>query len=265
MLMIWLALSSGAATATTVIPMSLDTLADHAGQVIVGTISSQQSYWTTHPRRIETQVVLSDVEFLKGPPAVAASDFQLILPGGRVGTTQMRIAGAPDLKTGERWLLFLLPAYKTYPTVGIAHGAFKIETDGDVPRVYSATSGPVVSVDTKGFVQTGSADVHAVGEHLLGEHGARALSPTVTGASQAAVSYAEFLDRLSPVLAASRDHQLTRPAGQPVRVQYTAAPLIRAATDTTVVQRSRTQRPPEAVHLKRERRAAPSRSSEGTP
>ena len=262
---VWLALPVGGTRATTVIPMSLDTLADYAGQVIVGTVSSRQSYWTTDPRRIETHVVFSDVEYLKGTPAAATNDFHLILPGGTIGTTQMRLAGAPDLKTGERWLLFLLPSYKTYPTVGITHGAFKIETDGETPRVYSATSGPVIGIDATGFVQTDAARANAVDRPLVDERGVRALSPTTTPAGQSALSYAQFLDRLAPVLAASRDHHLTRPAGQPISVQYTAAPLVRAATDSSVVQRSRTHRPPEAAHGQRQRREAPGRPGGGKP
>ncbi|MFQ5496104.1 MAG: hypothetical protein ACE5EX_12070, partial [Phycisphaerae bacterium] len=125
-----LGLLSRPARATTVVPMTLATIADHAGQVILADITVVRSAWADNPRRIETTITLSPVEYLKGAPGTAsASTFTLIVPGGTVGDTQMRITGAPDFRVGDRWMLCLLPTYKTHPVVGVSRGAFKIVSD----------------------------------------------------------------------------------------------------------------------------------------
>ena len=47
------------------------------------------------------------------------------------------MASAPAFAAGEKWILFLLPTYKTFPVVGLSHGAFRVPTDTDgVERVF---------------------------------------------------------------------------------------------------------------------------------
>ena len=166
------------ASASTVIPMNLDTLADHAGQVIVGQVTSVRSYWTEAPRRIESEITFQHVEYLKGTLPTSGSTFSLIVPGGTVGKMTMRIAGAPTYAAGEEWILFLLPEYKTFPVVGVWQGAFRIEADAaGERRVCDVSRRPVSGFTTDGFTRTESTRANVAADRLVSARGARLRTP----------------------------------------------------------------------------------------
>jgi hypothetical protein len=207
--------------------MTVQTLSDFAGQVIVGRVASVRSYWAENPRRIESEVRLENVEYFKGRLANSTASFTLIVPGGKVGEMQLQIADAPNFAVGEKWVLFLLPTYKTFPVVGLHQGAFRIEADAaGVERVYLSEHDAVLGVAPDGFVKSGKADSHQPQSRQVGANGVQ-VRPVHddSNSAQAAISLQDFLQQLSPVLAASRDHQLTEPAGKRVPVVYTPSPL----------------------------------------
>lgn len=220
------------ARASQVVTMNLQTLADHAGQVIVGRVASVRSHWADNPKRIESEIILEQVEYLKGTPVTPPTSVSLVVPGGTVGSMQMRIACAPTFITGEKWILLLLPTYKTFPVVGLSRGAFRVERDTNgVERVYDAARTSVIGVDRDGFVQVaGEAQAAA---HLVGAINARVAQPvTVRKSSQQAVSYDDFLARLRPVLSKSTDHRLTQPAGRRILASHTPVPLRSSFSET---------------------------------
>lgn len=221
------------AEATTVVPMPLTTLADHAGQVLLGEVAATRSYWADNPRRIETEVRFVGVEYLKGARPDAPPEFTLIVPGGTVGTLTARVGCAPEFAVGDRWLLFLLPEYRVFPTVGVGQGAFLIRTDPDgTARVYTADGDAVAGIDDAGFPQTLRARRSPSAQtRVVASRGVR-VQPLRTDAPPPALTLEEFRARLAPVLAASRDHALTRPAGRPVFAEWPARPL-RAAPGAT--------------------------------
>jgi len=219
-------LGAGMAEATTVVPMPLATLADHAGQVLLGEVVAARSYWTDNPRRIETEVRLAAVEYLKGALPDALPEFTLIVPGGTVGTVTARVGCAPQFAVGDRWLLFLLPEYRVFPTVGVGQGAFRIRSDpGAAPRVYTADGDAVAGIDDAGFLQTVRLRGGPVAEtRVVGSRGLR-VQPRRAAAPPPALTLDEFRARLAPILAASRDHALTQPAGRPAHAVWQARPL----------------------------------------
>ncbi|HWL95537.1 MAG TPA: hypothetical protein VNT79_18610 [Phycisphaerae bacterium] len=229
-----LASMSDPAAASTVVAMNLLTLADHAGQVVIGDVQSVRSYWAEKPRRIETEVVFSNVTYLKGAIPSADKHFSLVLPGGQIGSLQMRLCCAPEFKVGQRRLLFLLPTYKTFPTVGLDQGAFEIIRDAQgVDRVHYSKSNPVTRIDDEKFVITERRPTSAVHGHLVHAHNAVVRDangpPDAAQASVEGLSLQEFLQILQPILDASRDFKLTEPAGRRVLIDYQAVPL-RTAT-----------------------------------
>ena len=215
------------AQASTVAPMSVATLADHAGQVVVGRVAAVRSYWADNPRRIESEVTFVGVEYLKGRLADSTDRFTLIVPGGEVDKLRMTVCCAPELRVGEKWLLFLLPTYHTHPVVGIYQGAFLIKPDADgVERVVSRAEGRetgVAGVGADGFVRYAPSAAADPQELLQGAEHMRLVTPRAEAA--APIAYTDFVAQLAPVLAASRDHQLTAPAGRPVIVKSRAVPL----------------------------------------
>ena len=243
-------LAATAAHATTVTPMNVDRLSDLAGQVIVGNVAAVNSYWASDPIRIETEVIFDDVSFLKGELPDAPPGFALVVPGGTVGDFTMRIAGAPTFRVGEKRLLFLLPTYKTFPAVGVDQGAFSIRPDqSGVDRVYQSSGLPVAGFDSNGFVRTAKISPtrrHNLPRAIPGE----SIRPRPIAEAQpapqptTALSLDEFIQQISPALDASRDHQLSEPAGRRIPVQYIPVPLKsspgqRARTNATTVDRAR--------------------------
>ncbi len=225
------------AQAASVVPMSAAMLADCAGQVIVGEVAATRSYWADSPRRIETEVVFERVDYLKGRHADAGTSFVLKVPGGTVGDMTLRIADAPTLAVGERWVLFLLPEYKVHPVVGLTQGAFRVTTDGGgVARVRDAAGRPVTGVDAAGCVQTaaaagpvGTANAYATSGLVDAAGGVRVANVQPTAAPAEGLTYEEFVAQLRPILVRSREHGLTAPAGRPALAEMKAVPLRAAA------------------------------------
>lgn len=215
------------AFASQVVPMSIEQLADHSGEVIVGTVANVTSQWRENPRRIESLVTFEGVSLLKGDRTLPDNKFTLTVPGGSVGEFQMRVCCAPEFAVGDKWVLMLLPTYKTYPVVGIYRGALRIVEDGDgVERVYNAAGRSVTGFDESGhFVIDGKAQRHAA-EHLVAENGAHVRAVAARESSSIkAMRLTEFVDTLTPVLAASRKHSMDRPAGTPVRADLSPVTL----------------------------------------
>jgi hypothetical protein len=65
-------------------------------------------------------------------------------------------------------------------------------------------------------------------ESLVAADNMRLVTPPLQAAGKPStppIAYADFVAELAPVLAGSRDHQLTAPAGRPVIVPLRAVPL----------------------------------------
>ncbi|UCF33236.1 MAG: hypothetical protein JSV78_12975 [Phycisphaerales bacterium] len=231
------------AAASTVMPMNIQTMADHAGQVIVGKVAAIRSYWAdadTPRRRIESEVTFEDVEYLKGANDQAKAAFTLTIPGGTVGEFSMHVGCAPKFAVGDKWILFLLPTYKTFPVVGLYQGAFLVRPDEKgVERVFEVRDGaiqPVTGLDEGGFVQVKAPHAPNVDERLRGQSGLRVVTNTPGEEPAGALSYEDFVGQIQPALAASRNHHLTEPAGKRVLMQKRAVPLVPAATDAATQQ-----------------------------
>ncbi len=210
----WLAAVGPRAAATTIEPMTLVTAADYAAQVIDARIEKAKARWVENPRRIETVLTLANVTYLKGGNTAAPSTFELVVPGGRMGSIQMRIAGAPELRPGDRWILFLLPRYKTYPVVGLTQGAFRVdEREPTATRVMDASGRGVVRVRRNGVVDVAGVQRTATGQRLRGTDRVRLLQRAQQSVRVMTVD--EFVAALRPLLAASRRYDLVQPAGQP--------------------------------------------------
>ena len=205
--------------ASTTVAMPIESLADHAGQVIVGEVASVRSYFAGNPRRIDSQITFNQVRYLKGSHPGATRRFRLIVPGGTVGTLQMHISDTPRFEVGETWLLFLLPGYRTYPVVGLSQGAFQIRAG----RVFRGDL-PVTGLDENGFIQVARPDTRRH-RNLVAGPSASGPPEADVGAMPDALTYRQFERKLRPILRASRDHKMVRAAGRPLAVRHTPTPL----------------------------------------
>jgi len=209
-----------------VVQMSVETMADHAGQVIVGEVVSVRSYWAENPKRIESEVQLSGISYLKGALPDSGDTFTLVVPGGRVDEWEVHLCCAPRLRVGQRWILFLLPTYKTFPVVGFYQGAFRIERGPNgIERVYDAAGGSVLGVDSDGVVLSTRESKASAREHVTESEYVR-FSP-LTAAAADSLTYKAFRAQIQSVLDTSKSYALSEPAGRPVIVPIQAVPLRR--------------------------------------
>lgn len=232
------------ARASTVEPMNLSTMADHAGQAIVGEVAEVNSYRADRPRRIESLVVFKNVQYLKGRQRDSTDTFKLVVPGGVIGDEQMRLCCAPTFAVGQKWVLLLLPAYRTFPVVGLYQGAFRVVTDAQGgERVYYEVHGaslPITGFDDDGFARiSGGRGPDAKKLLMVANH--LRLKDLTTGSDDRstspgradgpdAMTYQAFLSQLQPVLDASKAHRLSAPAGRSLGFDYKAMPLETAAS-----------------------------------
>jgi len=239
-----LALAGLQARASSVVPMNLAALSDHAGQVIVGTVAAVRCYWEQNPPQILSEVTFEGVEYLKGGRPDIDPTFTLLVPGGTVGTMEIRVCGAPNFAVGERWLLCLLPSYKTFPVVGISQGAFRLVPDAEgVARVYhqvNETLLPITGIDAEGFVQVSGTCRGPLRARVAGGVNTQVRIRSAPANMGRAMSYGQFLARLGPILQRSKDHHLTGPAGQRVPVRYVPVPLQASPGQPAIEQASPT-------------------------
>jgi hypothetical protein len=211
------------------VPMSIETMADYSGQVISGMISGVQSYWKDEPRRIESEITFSGVEYLKGRLPQSEGTFRLIVPGGKVGDVTMRIGCAPRFSVGDKWLLFLLPSYKTFPVVGIAQGAFQIRPDkSGIERVYGNSGSPVLAIEAGHIVYGNEGSSKSTRRHMGSRHTGAVDIVEVARPDFEAMQYVDFVRALLPVLEKSRPHELRGQAGRRIIVEYTPVPIKRS-------------------------------------
>jgi len=239
------------AAATTIEPMPVARLADHAALVVDGVVESVQSFWSYDPREIVSEVRFTSVEYWKGSPSptAGAASLTLTVPGGTIGTMTFRIAGAPTFALGQRWVLFVLQEYRTFPVVGLWEGAFRVERDAlGIDRVHTSGGQTVIGIDAGGYIRATAADGAVANAHqnCAGAEGVRLISPPVTATRETPLSLAEFKALLTPTLAASLIHPGTA-AGRRIANQLTATSLIRASASAGNAQPNATRVRPSAT------------------
>ncbi|MGD8967869.1 MAG: matrixin family metalloprotease [Anaerolineae bacterium] len=96
-------LNAGVASAL-VLELSLEELTLGADRIATGTVSALESRWEPDGL-IYTYVTIQPDQHLKG--GATSDELTVKVPGGRVGTTALRVADAPRFAPGERVLVFL--------------------------------------------------------------------------------------------------------------------------------------------------------------
>ncbi len=117
-----LLLAAVAAPAATLQQMSLEDLAQQSTAIVWGRAGSQRV--VRDGPLIYTLTRLEILEQWKGEPA---SEFEIALPGGRLGDLSQRFGGVPQLESGSEFLVFLWtgPSGRTQIT-GLSQGLFEL-------------------------------------------------------------------------------------------------------------------------------------------
>ncbi len=113
---------------TTMKPVSIATLARHAGTIVVGKVKSIESEWNEDRSVIFTHINIAAEEFYKGDSMEKEITVKLL--GGTMSDTTLRVAGAPGFTQGEDVFLFLRTLDDNYFAVdGLSQGKFSVEVD----------------------------------------------------------------------------------------------------------------------------------------
>jgi hypothetical protein len=139
------------ALATTVIPPTFDDLVTHAEMIFQGTVTDVRSEWTGEggQRHIASYVTFKVDDAIKGNPGAKVT---LNLMGGTVGGETMEVTDAPKFKVGDRDILFVENNGTQFiPLVGIMHGRFHVQKDGNGRDVVLTNDGaPLTDVNQLG-------------------------------------------------------------------------------------------------------------------
>ena len=117
------------ASATTLVRMSLDQIAEASTEIIRGHVVSQQTLWNPQHTRIYTYTTLAMDQTYKGsPPALLVVQ----QPGGTIGKVRVFVAGTVQFHAQTGYMLFLerSPADSSkFLLVGMMQGAYRIYRD----------------------------------------------------------------------------------------------------------------------------------------
>ncbi len=118
------------AGALSVVQRSFDELVSLSELVLVGTVRELHSGYDTPDRNIiHTQVILSDLEVVKG--RLDTAQYTLRITGGQVGDRIDVYPGLPQFHPGQRYVLFIRGNFRDFfPVVGIQQGVYQVLKDG---------------------------------------------------------------------------------------------------------------------------------------
>lgn len=119
-------LLAGLASATTIIPMSVEKLTQSSSHVLQGRALETWSEWNPQHTLIFTYTKFQVAKVLKGQ---AAGVVVVKQPGGTVGEIAQRVFGVRYLRPGEESVLFLRPAAErdgTLVITGLMQGNFAV-------------------------------------------------------------------------------------------------------------------------------------------
>ncbi len=122
------AAAAGVLSASSVVHLGFTDLSRLARRVVVGRIERMMSYQDPASGRIHSRVEIAESRSIAGA-APATFTFEMI--GGTVGDLRQWLADFPQLREGDRVVLFLAEDTNTPfgPTIGLWQGVFFIDRD----------------------------------------------------------------------------------------------------------------------------------------
>lgn len=158
------------ARSTTVVHLSVDSMAELADLVFAGTVVHQESRWDATHSTIWTYVTLTNLATVKGESTV--DSVTLAFKGGTVDGHTISVAGMPRFGEGQREVLLVHSRVGWQPTsavVGMFQGRFQVrQSPGDGSEyVVDSYGRTIVGVEGKELVVLGAREAGNSGVELL--------------------------------------------------------------------------------------------------
>jgi hypothetical protein len=146
--LIALVLMSGAAQATTMLPLDLPALVARADRVVLGTVVASESHWTADHGSIYTDVTLRVDRSYKG--ALKEGETVVVRrEGGSSGGIGMMVYGAAHFEIGEQAVVFLEKRGAPTWVVGMAQGKLHVELAAGKRLVHAPDTSGIAMLPTK--------------------------------------------------------------------------------------------------------------------
>lgn len=121
---------AGLAHATVLVPLDTKALTERADRVVLGTVESAVSRWSSDHQAIYTDVTIRVERTYKG--ALKPGDRVVVRrEGGSVDGIGMRVFGAANFVVGEETVVFLEMRGGAAYTVGMTQGKLHVTTSAD--------------------------------------------------------------------------------------------------------------------------------------
>ena len=156
------------ASATVVIPVAEDDLAQQATAIVIGQVKGIESYWDAGEQRVFTYITVTPQETLKGE--IGDGDFTVKQLGGTVGHLRSWLEGSPGFLVGEKVLLFL--DTNQDGSAGVAHlyqGKFSLFTDHEMGKEFAYREDTPDGVHLRSETKTARAQTEATASNQFHE------------------------------------------------------------------------------------------------
>jgi len=114
------------AGATTLLKMSLDEITNNANEIVLGTVQGSSYQWDLDNSQIYTYSKINVEKVIKGN--AETKEITVKTPGGEIDKVIMEVPGSPELKQGQKCIVFLYNADPRYLSnlVGFTQGKFTV-------------------------------------------------------------------------------------------------------------------------------------------
>ena len=135
--------------ATTVFPLTVEQLSDHASTILHGRVDSVETLETTAGRRL-TRVEVIPLEVWKG---TSTNRLGVVLASGVLGERWVRVVGEPEYRPGEEVVVFAVTnPHGEAVTVDLSQGKFSVHDQGGKKWVSNGVLGGMSSGGSKGVL-----------------------------------------------------------------------------------------------------------------
>jgi hypothetical protein len=142
--------------ATVLLPAEFREIVSGSEVIVYGRVLEARAEWADNRHRIDTVVTVQAGTYLKGGPGDTVT---FRVPGGQIGVYRNVMVGAPELRTGDEAVFFLVARGPEVPHIfGLSQGLFRVRVEGRGERRIVVPPALMAKGDSPEVVTRGAAD-----------------------------------------------------------------------------------------------------------